>query len=141
VVLGFKTLKQYLINYARSFIYSTTLPLHSLISIKCAYQLLEKKAGEIHESPVHKLHENIAYFRRKIQNSQWLESTSAIQSLIVPGNNEVRTLCKKIQDKDMDVRPIVSPTVPRGKERIRVCLHSYNTKDEIDLLFKTIDEA
>jgi 8-amino-7-oxononanoate synthase len=136
VVLGSDVLKKYLVNYARSFIYTTALPYHSFISIDCAYQLLAKS-----EKLQNKLHENISYFRKKIADSkkyQWLDSISAIQSLIVPGNKEVRQLCKTIQEKDMDVRPILSPTVPKGKERIRVCLHSYNTKEEIDLLFKTI---
>jgi len=139
VVLGSPILKEYLVNYARSFIYTTALPLHSLISIECAHQLLEKSI-----SIQNKLFENISYFRGKIKalnHSGWLDSHSSIQSLIVPGNNEVRTLCKILQDADMDVRPILSPTVPKGKERIRVCLHSYNTKEEIDLLFETIEKA
>jgi 8-amino-7-oxononanoate synthase len=136
-VLGSNILKNYLLNYARSFIYTTALPLHSLVSIECAYHLL----GES-ESIQNKLHENISYFRDKIKDGQkyiWLDSVSAIQSMIVPGNMEVKQVCKIIQDADMDVRPILSPTVPKGKERIRVCLHSYNTKEEIDLLFKTIE--
>lgn len=135
VVFGSDILKTYLINYARSFIYTTALPLHSLISIECAYQLLDKS-----EHIQNALHDNIAYFRKKIKGStQWLDSISSIQSLVVPGNSEVRKLCKIIQEKDMDVRPILSPTVPKGKERIRVCLHSYNTKEEIDLLMRTIN--
>jgi len=136
VVIGNNALKQYLINYARSFIYTTALPLHSLVSIECAYKLLvsEKKAAE-------ELQANISYFRSKAETKHnWLNSTSAIQSLIVPGNENVRALARAIQKHDMDVRPIVSPTVPKGKERIRVCLHSYNTKAEIDLLMKVIGE-
>ena len=139
VILGSETLKKYLVNYARSFIYTTALPLHSLISIECAYHLLENSI-----SLQNKLFENISYFRKKIEGSnsnKWLDSISAIQSLIVPGNSEVRKLCAKIQEKDMDVRPILNPTVPKGKERIRVCLHTYNTKEEIDLLFDTISKA
>ena len=136
VVLGSDILKKYLINYARSFVYTTALPLHSLVSIECAYHLLDKS-----EATRNKLHSTISYFRDKIKASekhQWLDSISSIQSLIVPGNAEVRKLCEKIQEADMDVRPILSPTVPKGKERIRVCLHSYNTKEEIDSLFTTI---
>lgn len=139
VVLGSQILNEYLVNFARSFIYTTALPLHSLISIECAHQLLEKS-----EPAQKQLHENISYFRERIKGydkHQWLESKSSIQSLIVPGNNEVRELCAKIQAKDIDVRPILNPTVPKGKERIRVCLHSSNTKEEIDLLFETIAKA
>jgi 8-amino-7-oxononanoate synthase len=134
VVLGSATLKEYLVNYARSFIYTTALPLHSLISIECAHRLLEKSVGV-----QNKLLDNISYFKKMIAgNKRWLDSPSAIQSMIVPGNNEVRELCKKIQDADLDVRPILSPTVPKGKERIRVCLHAYNTKQEIDKLLEIV---
>jgi 8-amino-7-oxononanoate synthase len=38
------------------------------------------------------------------------------------------------------VRPIVPPTVPRGTERVRVCLHAGNTVEEIDALVKRIGE-
>ncbi len=137
VVLGSELLKQYLVNYARSFIYTTALPLHSLVSIECAYNLLssDKSAAE-------KLQENIAYFRSKINETDgWINSHSAIQSLIVPGNENVKRMAAAIQAKDMDVRPIMSPTVPKGKERIRICLHSYNTKAEIDELMNVIGEA
>jgi len=42
--------------------------------------------------------------------------------------------------KKMGIKPILSPTVPKGEERLRICLHSYNTKEEINLLFQTISE-
>jgi 8-amino-7-oxononanoate synthase len=38
------------------------------------------------------------------------------------------------------VRAIVPPTVPRGTERVRVCLHAGNTVEEIDGLVKRIGE-
>ena len=34
----------------------------------------------------------------------------------------------------MNARPITWPTVPKGKDRIRVCLHAGNTKEEVDRL-------
>jgi 8-amino-7-oxononanoate synthase len=136
VVLGSNKLKQYLINYARSFIYTTALPLHSLVSIECAYKLLA-----ISENEAEKLKKNINYFKSQISlENGWMDSNSAIQSLVIPGNEMVKQVAAAIQKEDMDVRPIMSPTVPKGKERIRICLHSYNTKEEIDRLLKVINE-
>src|SRR5690606_5392772 len=70
-----------------------------------------------------------------IQHSENLEhrgeSRSAIQSFIVPGNIAVREAASRIQQKGFDVRPIVSPTVPQGKERLRICIHTFNTNEEI----------
>ncbi|MEO6903452.1 MAG: 8-amino-7-oxononanoate synthase, partial [Bacteroidia bacterium] len=42
---------------------------------------------------------------------------------------------------NFDVRPILSPTVPKGMERLRICIHAYNTTTEINNLVKCITEA
>lgn len=52
--------------------------------------------------------------------------------------SDPRNLAQACQKKGLIVRPIVYPTVPFGKERIRICLHSGNTKEEIDSLLDVI---
>jgi 8-amino-7-oxononanoate synthase len=137
VIVGNSILKQYLVNYARSFIYTTALPLHSLVAIDCAYTLVEQS-----KEVLVKLHDNIKHFHEQASNvgGEWIESSSAIQSLIVPGNESVKKLALAIQAHNYDIRPIISPTVPKGKERIRICLHSYNTFAQIDQLLNMLKE-
>jgi len=43
-----------------------------------------------------------------------------------------------MQEKGFDVKPILSPTVPKGQERLRICLHSFNTKEQVDKLIVMI---
>jgi 8-amino-7-oxononanoate synthase len=43
----------------------------------------------------------------------------------------VKNITSVLQQKEFDVKAKVSPTVPTGKERLRFCLHSYNTHTEI----------
>ena len=43
----------------------------------------------------------------------------------------MKHIASQLQDKGYDVKPILSPTVPKAKERLRFCLHSYNSKAEI----------
>ncbi|KAH0563125.1 hypothetical protein GP486_002307 [Trichoglossum hirsutum] len=62
---------------------------------------------------------------------------SPIFSLLTP---EPRSLARYCQDGGFMVRPIVSPTVPVGKERVRVCLHAGNTEAEIEGLVARIEE-
>ncbi|MBT8204663.1 MAG: 8-amino-7-oxononanoate synthase [Eudoraea sp.] len=131
-VLGSSDLKKYLINYARSFIYSTALPPHSLVAIRESHRLLDAAYGKTARQL---LRENITYFRSQIDhlqmNADFVFSTSPIQSFILPENKRVKQVADKIREQGFDVRPILSPTVPIGKERIRFCLHSFNEKKDI----------
>ena len=58
-------------------------------------------------------------------------SKSAIQCAIIQGNDKVKSIAGQLQQNNFDVRPILSPTVPEGQERLRFCLHSYNSETEI----------
>jgi 8-amino-7-oxononanoate synthase len=134
-VLGSEELKDYLINYSRPFIYTTALPLPSTIAIRKVHEYLLKNINRIEE-----LKDRIKHFRALIHSLglDFIDSKSAIQCLLVPGNNEVKALAKKLQLKGFDVRPILSPTVPEGKERLRICIHSYNSELDIDTLINNI---
>jgi len=50
---------------------------------------------------------------------------------LIPGNKKVKGIAAALQKKGYQLKPILSPTVPKGKERLRFCLHSYNIKEEI----------
>lgn len=133
-VIGSEELKHYLINFSRSFIYTTAMPEHSLIAIKAAYQLL-LKAKEIE-----KLKNNIDYFNSKLNSdNSFIESKSAIHCKLVLGNQQVQALEDKLCAADLFVKSIKSPTVKENQERVRICLHSFNTKKEIDLLFDLLE--
>ena len=130
VILCSSELREYLINFSRSFIYSTALPLHSLCAIHSAYDLLSKSSTTIQH-----LNSLIASFNESIitlEGITILPSKTAIHSLIYPGNDKVKQMSNSILKKGFDVRPILHPTVEKGKERIRICLHSFNTKEEIN---------
>jgi 8-amino-7-oxononanoate synthase len=131
-VVGNKELKDYLINFARSFIYTTALPLHSLYRIKAAYELL-METGQIQ-----KLKENISYFKSLVKGGKFIASDSAIQCSLFPGNHNVDGIEKEFGNNDLFVKGIKSPTVKEGAERVRICLHAFNTKEEIKKLAEII---
>jgi len=136
VILGSKDLKNFLINYCRPFIFSTALPFASLANIKCAYQYLPlvNKNRE-------KLFHLIQLFKENlspIDKFKLINSDSPIQSIIVSGNGDVKNFAAQIEAAGFDARPILYPTVARGKERIRICLHSFNTEEEVIRLAKLI---
>jgi 8-amino-7-oxononanoate synthase len=136
-ILGSQKLADYLVNFARSFIYTTGLSPHSVASILVAYQHLETEniALEI-------LRENINHFNQEKNilglKPMFVRSKSAIQSAIIPGNQNVKLIANKLQEKGFDVKAILSPTVPEGQERLRFCLHSFNSKEEISEVLKLL---
>ncbi len=136
-VLGSVELKAYLVNFARSFIYTTGLSPHSVATILVAYQFLEKD-----KSAIQKLRENIIQFNQEQHilglKPLFVRSKSAIQSAIIPGNKKVKAIAQKLQEQGFDVKAILSPTVPEGQERLRICLHSYNSKEEISEVLRLL---
>jgi 8-amino-7-oxononanoate synthase len=136
-VLGSLELKQYLVNFARSFIYTTGLSPHSVSTILTAYHQLE-----IERETIEKLRQNIVLFNQQKNllglKPMFVRSKSAIQSAIVPGNENVKRLAQQLQDKGFDVKAILSPTVAEGQERLRFCIHSYNSKEEINQILELL---
>jgi len=68
----------------------------------------------------------------------FVRNKSAIQSAIIPGNERVKKIAAQLQESGFDVRPILSPTVPEGQERLRICLHSYNSEAEITSILECL---
>lgn len=138
-VVGSEVLIQFLINFARPFIYTTALPIHSLVAIRESFAYLGQNI-QLQDQ----LKANIEYFKSyaipkfKAAGVDVIESSSAIQALVIPGVERVKKLAEMLQQKGFNVRPILSPTVKAGAERLRLCLHSYNTQEEMDSLAKEI---
>jgi 8-amino-7-oxononanoate synthase len=128
-VVGSTLLRDFLINFSRSFIYTTALPPASARAIARAYALLPRLDAERE-----RLRLLIARFRQTPIAWERLDSSTPIQVVIVPGNTAVKALAGQLQGAGLDVRPILSPTVEKGKERLRIVLHAFNTEKEIDRL-------
>jgi len=138
-VVGSQLLIDYLINFARSFIYTTALPMHAIKTISAAYSYLQSPQFSNAQ-----LHELIGYFRSCIQQSRderWKDSRSAIQALVIGSNEKTIATAKALQHAGLQINPILHPTVPLGMERLRICLHSFNTKAEIDTLMDVLNHS
>ena len=122
---------QYLVNFSRSFIYTTAMSPHSVANIRAGYEQLQQTEA------MNALHYNIEYFKSLITQYDiegFIPSDSAIQAMVVSGNDRVKALAERLQTQGIGVLPILAPTVPAGQERLRVCLHSFNTEKEIKQL-------
>ncbi|MDQ6903534.1 MAG: 8-amino-7-oxononanoate synthase [Bacteroidota bacterium] len=129
LILGSANLKNYLINFARPFIYSTSLPPSAISAILKSYKIFPFLVEE--RDHLHKL---IGRFQKAISKYFILKSETPIQAVIIPGNAEVKKIAGILQENNFDVRPILYPTVPKGKERLRIVFHEFNTIDQLDKL-------
>jgi 8-amino-7-oxononanoate synthase len=137
-ILGVSGLKTFLINFARSFIYTTALPPHSLAAIISAYTFLQQQ-----EAPRLALHHITMHFKWETERLglPFILSFSAIHCLVVPGNERVKNIAQVLQQAGFGVKPILSPTVPQGQERLRFCLHSFNTKEQVTQVLELLTQA
>ncbi|MFN2261689.1 MAG: aminotransferase class I/II-fold pyridoxal phosphate-dependent enzyme [Psychroflexus sp.] len=139
VVLGALELKDFMINFAKSFIYTTALSSQNTAHNWAAHIFLENQNDDFET-----LQNNILFFKEiviklKLQN-YFIESDSAIQSCVIGGNVKVKNISNQLEMKAFDVRAILSPTVPKGEERLRFCLHSYNSKTEIESVLEILSK-
>ncbi len=134
VVLGSETLRRFLINFARPFIYSTApSPQHVLGLSRCLDHIANAVADR------QGLKNRINYFRSQIKSSAWGDSRTAIQTFFVGGNDAVRAVAQKVQEAGFAVKPIVYPTVPKGKERIRITLSFNSIHSNIEKLIQILE--
>lgn len=135
-VVGSEKLRCLLINRARSFIYSTAPADSFFIAIGEAAKTLAGSEGEQARKLLWERIQQMKLILARI-GFDW-EGMSPIFPFIFPGVSRVRQAAAIAREAGFHVLPIVSPTVPAGLERIRLCLHSFDTvasyRDIIELL-------
>jgi 8-amino-7-oxononanoate synthase len=133
IVLGSMRLKDYLVNFARPFIYSTSLPPSTVAAISASYHIFPLLIDE---------RNHLQTLIKRFQNAELkysiLKSDTPIQVVIIPGNEEVKKAAALLQQHDLDARAILYPTVPKGQERLRIVLHAFNTLEELDQLISLL---
>lgn len=136
-ILGSKQLQSFLVNFCRSFIYTTAPTPNQVASVLAAHELLKKSKNQLLF-----LQENISQFRSVMHQLKlekyFIESFSQIQSCMISGNKNVDLASLYLKEREFDVRAIKSPTVAEGKERLRFCLHSFNNPSEIEAVLKNL---
>jgi 8-amino-7-oxononanoate synthase len=134
-IVGSAILRQYLINYSRAFIYTTGIPPPYFAQIQAIYNYLPNGNKA-------QLFELINYFRIKCQQLnkiKLIDSLSPIQAIIVGDNFKAKAIENQLLNEGYFVKAILSPTVAVGTERLRISIHSFNTKAEIDGLIEAIN--
>jgi 8-amino-7-oxononanoate synthase len=97
----------------------------------------------INKNKVHKINTLVNLFTKSIEvnKSAWLiPSESPIQSVVIPGNDRAKLVSAELEKAGFYAKAILYPTVPKGAERIRICIHSFNTEQQVLGLANKLNE-
>ena len=135
-VAGRKELIEYLINYSRSFIFSTAL---SPADIGAALEALRI----VHDEPsvVDTLRENTVYMAHKLQAMGIdCDDETPIFPIVVGENDRALTLARELEERGIIITAIRPPTVPVGESRLRMTVTAAHSKEQLDYVAQTLHE-
>lgn len=137
-VAGEQVVIDYLIQKAKSYVYSTPAPPALSATLSASVQLIEQ--GDDLRANLNAL---IAYLKENLKLKKWklLESGTAIQPLIIGGNEESLAVSEYLQTQGILVPAIRPPTVPAGTARLRISLSAAHSLDDVKQLVAAIHQA
>jgi 8-amino-7-oxononanoate synthase len=135
-ICGSRALIEYLVNSARSFIFSTAPIPASAAAARAAIQLIQSREGDTRRNF---LSNRIAEFKK--QASQFkVKSQSTILPLIIGDEVKATNTATALRDRGIYVPAIRYPTVARGKARLRITLTASHSSTDVTTLLRTLDE-
>ncbi len=139
-VLCSEALAEYLIQFARHLIYSTSMPPAQAVALSASLAVIRADDGAQRRQ---KLNALIAQFRAgaQAQNLQVTASDCAIQPLIVGENSRALQLAAHLREHGCWVTAIRPPTVPPGTARLRLTLTAAHEPQDIEWLLETLHDA
>jgi len=137
-VAGESVVIDYLIQTAKSYVYSTPAPPALSATLSASVRLIEQ--GDDLRSHLRSL---ITYFKENLHCKKWqlMPSETSIQPLVVGGNLEALALSEYLQKQGILVPAIRPPTVPVGTARLRVSLSAAHSLDDVKQLISAIHQA
>ena len=137
-VAGEQVVIDYLIQTAKSYVYSTPAPPALSATLSASVNLIE--SGDDLRTHLRHL---IATLKANLTVKQWqlLPSDTAVQPLVVGSNQAVLSLSEHLQKMGILVPAIRPPTVPVNTGRLRISLSAAHTENDVITLAKAINEA
>ena len=136
-VLCSSTVADYLLQFARHLIYSTSMPPAQAQALRASLAVIRSDEGDARrENWRHSLRVFVPEYR--ICRLRLLDSCSAIQPLIVGDNSRALQLAEKLRQQGCWVTAIRPPTVPAGTARLRLTLTAAHEMQDIDRLLEVL---
>ena len=137
-VAGSEALIETLIQYARTYIYTTALPPSVAAASLASLKLVQEESWRRD-----KLNSLIARFRAGAGELglQLMDSQTPIQPVLINDDEKVMAINQKLQEQGIWVGAIRPPTVPRGSGRLRITLCANHSEEQIDQLLDALGSA
>ena len=135
VVAGAAEVIDWLVQTARTYIYTTATPPLLSAALLASMDLIE--AGDARRAHLQAL---IAQLRDGMAGSAWqlMASGTPIQPLLIGGNEAALAASQALLDRGMLVAAIRPPTVPVNAARLRITLSAVHTQDEVAQLITAL---
>lgn len=118
LVIGPRTMRDFLVNRGRAFIYATAPPPLMAAAVRAALDICKHDTQRRE-----RLHRLVAFATRELTaKTRFAASGSQIQPLIVGGDGAAVSLAESMKSRGYDVRAIRPPTVPEGTSRLRLTI-------------------
>jgi 8-amino-7-oxononanoate synthase len=146
-VAAHPTIIDWLVQSARTYIYSTATPPALAYALRASLALIQGDEGVQRRL---QLNQRIAQLRRGLLNLiaeypalgwQLPESDTAIQPLIVGSNADALALAAALDAQGLWVPAIRPPTVPVGTARLRITLCATHSEDDVNRLLEGLKQA
>ncbi len=135
-VAGDEDLIEFLIQRARSYIYTTAMPAAIAEATRMSLKLIDNESWRRDH-----LNENISYFKHGLEQETEFNSTisnSPIQPIIIGDVQDTVHLSEKLKHAGILVSAIRPPTVPENTARLRITLCADHTRQQIDQLLEAL---
>lgn len=139
-VAGSETLIEYLIQAARSYVYTTAMPAALCVATLASLQLVQGETGTQLRAG---LQRNIHHFKAgaKQLSLPLMPSDSAIQPLLIGDSRQALSVSQHLWEQGFWISAIRPPTVPEGQARLRLTLSALHQTDQIDALLDALSNA
>jgi len=132
---GTNTLRKYLINKSRSFIYTTAMPPALAQAARAALQII-REGNQLRRT----LHEHAEYLRTQLKalGFDTMNSSTPIIPILVKDPHRALMMSKYLLQKGIFVQAIRPPTVPIDTARLRLTVMATHTKEDLEQLLNAL---
>ncbi len=136
-IAGSEDLIHYLVNKARSLLYTTALPPSVCGAALAALKILGERPDLIRQ-----LRDNTIYFRKGMKDLGYLipEGETPIIPLVLGNPSVAMEMAQGLLDEGVYVQGIRPPTVPEGTSRLRITLMATHTKEQLDFCLRAFEK-